>query len=152
MKRYILTIILLVTSVCCFAQNNRVVNGMVMSVDGQRLGNAIIKPIGIQQLYTSNDDGTFQISVPSNVRIIEVSAKGYLTKQLEVDGSYLLYKLKVDKRYSGSVVNEYRPAAPTPSEPVKQDEKKEIHEELDEEAKARIEHAQKVLMQHLGTN
>ena len=99
MKRMILVVFCAVAALVCSAQNNRVVIGTVFKADGTPLGSAVLKAVGTELTFTSKADGTFQIQVPYYVKMIEASVEGYLTEQVEIDGSYMVFKLKVDKKY-----------------------------------------------------
>ena len=99
MKRMILVVFCAVAALVCSAQNNRVVIGTVFTADGTPLGSAVLKAVGTELSFTPNADGKFQIQVPYYVKMIEASAEGYLTEQVEIDGSYMVFKLKVDKKY-----------------------------------------------------
>ncbi|MBR0338636.1 MAG: hypothetical protein IIX40_00415, partial [Alistipes sp.] len=45
-------------------------------------------------------DGTFEMMVSPYTKFVEASKEGYITAQAEVDGSYLVFKLQVDKKYA----------------------------------------------------
>ena len=99
MKRLILAVFCAVVTFVCPAQNNRVVNGSVLTAEGTPLSVAVLKAVGTELTFTPKADGTFLIQIPYFIKMVEASAEGYLTEQIEVDGSYMVFKLKVDKKY-----------------------------------------------------
>ena len=58
MRRLILVTLCAVVTFLCSAQNNRVVNGVVFTVDGTPMSGAVLRPIGTQLSCTTNADGT----------------------------------------------------------------------------------------------
>lgn len=99
MKRLIWVIICAVAAIVCSAQNNRVVVGAVFTSDGTPLKDAVLSPVGTDLKFHTNPDGTFQIQIPHQVREVEASLEGYFPRRVEVDGSYMVFKLAVDKMY-----------------------------------------------------
>ena len=99
MRRLILVISCALAAILCSAQNGRVVNGTVFTADGTPLSTAVLKAVGTLETFTTNADGSFQIQVPYYVKMLEATAEGYVSAQVEIDGSYMVFKLKVDKKY-----------------------------------------------------
>ena len=100
MKRLILSFFLIMTSVVAMAQDGRMVRGVVLDTNNKPLQNATITAIGAEESFKSGKDGSFIFSVPTYVREVEVSMEGYISAKLEIDGSYLIFKLKVDTEYA----------------------------------------------------
>ena len=84
----------------CAAQNNRAVNGAVYDDSGMPLPAATIKTVGADFSFNVNPDGKFVIQIPYYVKYVEASLEGYISQTVEVDGSYMVFKLKVDKKYA----------------------------------------------------
>ena len=99
MRRLMIVLFCAVATIICSAQNNRVINGTVFAADGTPLSTAVLKAIGTLDTFTTNADGSFQIQVPYYVKMLEATAEGYVSAQIEIDGSYMVFKLKVDKKY-----------------------------------------------------
>ena len=99
MRRLILAISCVLAAMICSAQNGRVVIGTVFTDDGTPLSTAVLKAVGTLDTFTTNADGSFKIQVPYYVKMLEATAEGYVSAQLEIDGSYMVFKLKVDKKY-----------------------------------------------------
>lgn len=92
--------------VCCFvplalvAQNTRSAQGIVFDQNGVPMAEAKLTTVGFNSSALSGADGTFNIVVSPYAKFIEVSKEGYLPVQVEIDGSYLIVRLKVDKKYA----------------------------------------------------
>lgn len=92
--------------VCCFvplalvAQNTRSAQGIVFDQNGVPMAEAKLTTVGFNSSALSGADGTFNITVSPYAKFIEVSKEGYLSVQVEIDGSYLIVRLKVDKKYA----------------------------------------------------
>ena len=147
MRRLVLVVFCAVVAIICSAQNDRIVKGAVFATDGTPLSAVVLKVVGTEQTFTSKDDGTFQVQVPYYVKMIEASAEGYLTEQVEVDGSYMIFKLKVDKKYLENKAKAEEAARVAESEKAKAEEaaKAKAEEEARKvaEAKAKAEAAAK---------
>lgn len=100
MKRIIITLFLGLLAIAGYAQNQLTVNGFVYSSDGYPLAGATIKAIGNNASVQSSQDGTFEIVVPQYCNFIEASFEGYIPAKAELDGSMVLFRLKVDKNYA----------------------------------------------------
>lgn len=92
--------------VCCFvplalvAQNTRSAQGIVFDQNGVPMAEAKLTTVGFNSSALSGADGTFNIMVSPYAKFIEVSKEGYLSVQVEIDGSYLIVRLRVDKKYA----------------------------------------------------
>lgn len=87
----------LLASAVLFAQTNtRPVKGFVQDEDGRILKNVVIKAETGEE-FSPNTDGSFEILVPFTCRSLTFSALHYFESRQEVDGSYLLVRLKYDK-------------------------------------------------------
>ena len=96
MKRFLLFSLILL-SLTSFAQNKKVVNGRVYDESGLPIKGSIISPIGGAETFAVQADGSFSISVDVYCRKMEASAPGYIPVQMEVDGSYLIFKLRLTR-------------------------------------------------------
>ena len=79
------------------AQNERAIKGMVYNEHNVPIANASIRAAGNK--YSVNADGSFAITVPSNLREITAYAEGYHPLTLEIEGMYLVFSLKANKEY-----------------------------------------------------
>ena len=100
MKRYILSVLCVLITLSGTAQNTRVIKGKVTDIDGNAISGVILRESEVSKEHTANTDGTFQIGVSPYSKTLTASAEGYLPMELEIDGSYMLFKLKVDKKYA----------------------------------------------------
>ena len=79
------------------AQNGRVIKGSVYNENREPIAGAIIQARG--NSFETKSDGSFMITVPSNTIEVTASAEGYLPLTLEIDGSYMVFDLEIDKKY-----------------------------------------------------
>lgn len=100
MKRLLFIIFAAIFSTTIMAQNTRIVKGMVMDVDESPLSGVTIKGIHSDAETKSISNGLFEIKVSPYTKHIEASLKGYLTAKAEIDGSYIVFKLKIDKDFA----------------------------------------------------
>ena len=100
MKRLMISMICAALTFVCAAQNNRAVNGAVYNDSGMPLPAATLKTVGTDLSFNVNPDGKFVIQIPYYVKYVEASLEGYISQTVEVDGSYMVFKLKVDKKYA----------------------------------------------------
>ncbi|MBR2026894.1 MAG: TonB-dependent receptor [Alistipes sp.] len=97
---------LLFIALCCLlplmgaAQAIRPVRGVVFDGSGVPMAGATLTAIGSTASQVSGTDGTFEMMVSPYTKFVEASKEGYITAQAEVDGSYLVFKLQVDKKYA----------------------------------------------------
>lgn len=97
---------LLFIALCCLlplmgaAQATRPVRGVVFDGSGVPMAGATLTAIGSTASQVSGVDGTFEMMVSPYTKFVEASKEGYITAQAEVDGSYLVFKLQVDKKYA----------------------------------------------------
>ena len=81
------------------AQNGRVVQGVVFDANGRPVSGATVAAVGGLETTTSASDGKFSVKVSPYVTQLRVQMDGYFPSELDIDGSYLMFKLKVDKSY-----------------------------------------------------
>ena len=82
------------------AQATRPVRGVVFDGSGVPMAGATLTAIGSTASQVSGADGTFEMMVSPYTKLIEASKEGFISAQAEVDGSYLVFKLQVDKKYA----------------------------------------------------
>lgn len=97
MKRFILSVICVMVATAAIAQNERVIKGSVYNENREPIAGATLQASG--NSFETKSDGSFVITVPSNTIEITASAEGYLPLTLEIDGSYMVFDLEVDKKY-----------------------------------------------------
>ena len=96
MRRYIVVFVLLLLSIAVSAQN-RVVRGVVFDASHIPFKGVLISVSGYDISTVSKDDGTFELTVPTYCRSVTASKEGFLSSSLEIDGSYLVFTMKLDK-------------------------------------------------------
>ena len=95
----LLTIVFVLMPFAVSAQNLRVVRGSVYDADGVPLPLATITYPGNTEKFKVESNGSFIIQIPQHVRHLTAMLDGFLPETVEVDGSYMVFKLKVDKKY-----------------------------------------------------
>lgn len=100
MKRLLLSMLCSLLSLAAMAQATRPVRGVVFDGDGIPMPGATLTAVGSTDTMTSGVDGTFEIMVSPYTKFIQASKEGYISATVEVDGSYLVFKLLVDKKYA----------------------------------------------------
>ena len=117
------------------AQNERVIKGSVYNENSEPIAGATLQARG--NSFETKSDGSFMITVPSNTIEITASAEGYLPLTLEIDGSYMVFDLEVDKKYRVAKEKERQAAEKRAAEEAAAAEKAAAEEAAAKE-KARI--------------
>lgn len=127
----------LLASAVVFAQ--RPVKGTVQDENGQSIPNVVIKASTGEE-FSPKADGSFDIVVPYGCRLLTFSAPFYFEKTLEVDGSYLLVRLKHDRNAEEKVRKEAEAKAKAEAEAKAKAEKERLATaKAEEEARVRAE-------------
>lgn len=100
MKRLLLFTLCCVLALSVAAQGTRPVRGVVFDNNGAPMSGVKLTAVGSTESKESGADGTFEMMVSPYTKHIEASKEGYISAQAEVDGSYLVFKLQVDKKYA----------------------------------------------------
>ena len=100
MRRIILILLCCIAPLALMAQNTRSARGVVFDEKGTPMEGAKLVAVGTTNSVVTGVDGTFEIAVATYTKFIEVSKEGYHSMQLEIDGSYLIARLQVDKKYA----------------------------------------------------
>lgn len=98
MRRYIFVLVLSLLTMAAAAQN-RVVRGVVFDSSRRPFQGAVISSDDKNVRVESKVDGTFEITVPTYTRFLVAGKDGFLSQTLEIDGSYLVFTMKVDKNW-----------------------------------------------------
>lgn len=98
MKKYICVLVLLLLTIAAMAQN-RVVRGVVFDSSRNPFKGAVVTAVGQSVSVETKVDGTFEMTVPSYTKMVTASYDGFIAHTLEIDGSYLVFTLKVDKNW-----------------------------------------------------
>ena len=156
MKRFILSVICAMVATVAIAQNGRVIKGSVYNENREPIAGAIIQARG--NSFETKSDGSFMITVPSNTIEVTASAEGYLPLTLEIDGSYMVFDLEVDKKYLAAREKERQAAEKRAAEEAaakekariaaqKQAEAERIAKEKEAAAKAKAEEEARIAAQ-----
>ena len=98
MRRFVLIMFCAILSIAGMAQNTRTVKGMVMTIDEEPLSGVTIRVLGSNSSVESSHDGRFEIEAPAHAKEIEALKDGYFNSRAEIDGTYIVFKLKFDKK------------------------------------------------------
>lgn len=117
------------------AQSGRFVNGVVFDEnDSPMAGVKVVAKGGAEQVVTG-PDGKFKMTVSAYTKYLEAYAEGYLTQSAEVDGSYIVFRMKIDKKYAERKAAEEKAAAEAAAAKAKAEEEARIAAEKAAEAK-----------------
>ena len=99
MRKTILMILCAMLSLSAMAQNSRLVRGVVFDGDDIPLKDAKLEVVGMNVQTTSGENGSFELYVSPYAKRLVASMEGYISQTIEIDGSYLVFKLNVDMMY-----------------------------------------------------
>ena len=99
MKRFLLVICAIILATTGYAQNNRLIKGIVKSDNGSPIVGATIVSNHDKTEVKSTEDGAFEIRVSPYATYLGVTKEGYFPAKAEIEGSHLFIQLKVDKNY-----------------------------------------------------
>ena len=99
-RKISLLLLCCIASLTIVAQNTRLVKGVVFSDQEIPLKGATITLIGMPGSTQTDENGLFEFSVSPYAKQVEATCEGYLPQKAEIDGTYLIFKLKVDKKYA----------------------------------------------------
>ncbi len=107
MKRFILlTAIFGLVSLSAVAQQQQVtlrtIKGYVFNAEGDAMPGVTVKAVADSATTKSEADGTFSIEVTQFVKFLEASYEGYVSAQAEIDGTTIIFKLQVDRKYAAN--------------------------------------------------
>lgn len=78
------------------AQNLRVVEGRVVNDDGAPIEGAVISIKNYEQTFSSDVYGNFSIKIPYGYNYISAAHPNHIPASAEIDGSYVILRLKYD--------------------------------------------------------
>ena len=100
MKKHLLVLLCAISSLTALAQSGRFVNGIVFDEnDSPMAGVKVVAKGGAEQVVTG-PDGQFTMTVSAYTRYLEAYNEGYLMQSAEIDGSYIVFRMKIDKKYA----------------------------------------------------
>lgn len=126
MRKILFLLFCSVVSLAAFGQASRTVRGVVFDDKDIPLQGVTVSVVGSPDVSTQSDEnGLFEMNVSPYAKYVEASMEGYITKSAEIDGTYLVFKLKIDKNYA--------------KKKAKAEEEARIAAEKEAEAKAKAE-------------
>lgn len=100
MKRNVLIFLLIIVSVVCAAQEERIVNGVVCGENHGPIFGAVVSALDLN-LFTKTDSlGRFEIKLPDTVKQLQIAAPGYYTVDLAIDSPLLVCEMRLDPDYA----------------------------------------------------
>jgi hypothetical protein len=66
--------------------NEAILQGRVLTQDGQGIANALLQVLGSQVRTTSDQQGNFSLSLPAGEHVVRISRQGYKTQQYTING------------------------------------------------------------------
>lgn len=100
MKRLLSIVLCCLLPLVVMAQGTRPVRGVVFDNNGIPMSGVTLTAVGSTDNKASGADGTFEMMVSPYTKFIEATKEGFISARAEVDGSYLVFKLQVDKKYA----------------------------------------------------
>lgn len=119
------------------AQSTRLVKGVVLDSDNNPLSGATVS-----DAYNSivvDKTGKFELSVDMNTRYIKACLVGYEEQTMEIDGSYLIFNLNMDKKYASEIAKAEKEAANKANLEEQQRLETEKQAAKEAESKAKVE-------------
>ena len=140
MKKMMLQVLFcFVLSMAGVAQNNRLVKGFVINEKEEPLSGVTIQAVYSDVSTVTDKDGHFEINVSSYTKYVEASYEGYITEKAEIDGSYIVFNLKIDKKLARAKAKAEEEAKRSTKETAPEKEKFEKVAKRDAEKKAAAE-------------
>lgn len=134
MKKYLLVLLCAISSLTALAQSGRFVNGVVFDEnDSPMAGVKVVAKGGVEQVVTG-PDGQFTMTVSAYTRYLEAYNEGYLMQSAEIDGSYIVFRMKIDKKYAERKAAEEKAATEAAEAKAKAEEEARIAAEKAAEA------------------
>lgn len=96
----LLVCILLATGITV-AQSNRLIKGFVQTKDGMPIKGATIESSSSNVKTTSGENGAFEIVISPYEKYLDVKSEGFIPTRVEIESSYVVARLKIDKNYLG---------------------------------------------------
>lgn len=97
MKRLLL---LLCVMLPCFSMaQGRIVKGIVFGPNDTPIEGVAVCVVGSTESTTTDKGGNFELSVSPYATFVEAKMEGFITSRTEIDGSFLMIRLKQDKKY-----------------------------------------------------
>lgn len=97
MKRLLL---LLCVMLPCFSMaQGRIVKGIVFGPNDTPIEGVAVCAVGSTESTTTDKGGNFELSVSPYATFVEAKMEGFITSRTEIDGSFLMIRLKQDKKY-----------------------------------------------------
>lgn len=94
----LLVCILLATGITV-AQSNRLIKGFVQTKDGMPIKGATIESSSSNVKTTSGENGAFEIVISPYEKYLDVKSEGFIPTRVEIESSYVVARLKIDKNY-----------------------------------------------------
>ena len=112
----------------------RVVMGRVLDPNDMPFDGITVYAVGSSESTVTSRGGDFEFAVPSYTTYVEVAEEGYITTRVELDGSYIIIRLKQDKKSKDAKAKAERNA----EEKTRLAEEKRIEAERNAEETARL--------------
>ena len=132
MKRFLLIVFCAMFALAGMAQNLRTVKGAVMNENDEPMSGVTVKAVNSDAETVTDKSGRFELKVDSYVKYVEASFENYITARAEIDGSYIVFNLKVDKQL-------LKAKAKAEAEAAEAEAKRAAEQAKAEQAKAEVE-------------
>lgn len=97
MRHFVIFLVSTMISMSLSAQDSIAVSGSVVDEVGNPIAGASLCTREGLLVCNAGNDGKFMVSLDRSVRFLVASAEGYLSRELEVDGSYLVFRMEAGR-------------------------------------------------------
>ena len=106
MKKSLSVLFFIFITMTAIGQNSRLVQGIVRTVSGEPLVGAVVQAVDGSVKTQTVEGGTFELRISPYAMKLVVIYPGYMTTKIDIDGTYLIVNMKVDRNYAERKVQE----------------------------------------------
>lgn len=100
MKKSLSVLFFILITMTAIGQNSRLVQGIVRTVSGEPLVGAVVQSVDGSIKTQTVEGGTFELRISPYAMELVVIYPGYMTTKIDIDGTYLIVNMKVDRNYA----------------------------------------------------
>lgn len=100
MKKSLSVLFFIFITMTAIGQNSRLVQGIVRTVSGEPLVGAVVQSVDGSIKTQTVEGGTFELRISPYAMELVVIYPGYMTTKIDIDGTYLIVNMKVDRNYA----------------------------------------------------
>lgn len=100
MKKSLMLLLCAVLSHLAVAQSGRFVNGVVFDENDSPMAGVMVGAKGGSEGVVTGPDGQFKLTVSAYTKYLTAQAEGYFTQSAEIDGSYIVFRMRINRKYA----------------------------------------------------